>query len=108
MESKMMPVEMLEHSNDKYRNNPKLENLHRQSDFYKQVRDSMAKEGMINPIIVKTEKVNGKYKIQIGNNRYLAAKELGIKEVPVHIGDYDRPDLKRIPREEYQEVSYGN
>jgi ParB-like chromosome segregation protein Spo0J len=107
MDSEMMPTEMLEHSNDKYRNNPKLENIHRQSDFYKQVRDSIAKEGILNPIIVKTEMLNGKYKISIGNNRYLAAKELGIKEVSVHVGDYDRHELKRIPHEKYEVVNYG-
>jgi len=103
-----MPVEMLEHSNDNYRNNLKLENIHRQSDFYKKVRDSIKELGIVNPIIVRTEKVNGRYKICIGNNRYLAAKELGIKEVPVHIGDYNRYELKRIPHEKYKGVNYGN
>jgi len=39
----------------------------------------------------------------IGNNRWLAAKELGIKEVAVHIGDYDRKELLRIPREIYSD-----
>jgi len=98
----IVSTEMLEHSFDKYKNNPELENLHRKSDFYQQVRDSIKKEGILNPIIVRTEKtIDGKYKILIGNNRWLAAKELEIKEVAVHIGDYDRKELLRIPREVY-------
>lgn len=108
MDHRMIPTHKLEHSRDKYRNNPDLENLHRQGDAYRRICASIKKEGIINPLVVQTAKVNGKYKIVLGNNRWLAAKELGIKEVPVHIGDYDRPELKRIPREDYKEVSYGN
>jgi len=100
----IVSTEMLEHSNDKYKNNPELENLHRKSDFYQQVRDSIAKKGILNPIIVRTEKTDdGKYKILIGNNRWLAAKELGIKKVAIHIGDYNRKELLRIPKEVYIE-----
>ena len=99
LDTEIVPTEMLEHSNDKYKNNPELENLHRKSDFYKNVRDSMAKEGILNHIIVRTEKTSdGKYKILIGNNRWLAAKELGIKEVAIHIGDYDRFELRDIKK----------
>jgi len=100
----IVSTKMLEHSNDKYKNNPELENLHRKSDFYKQVRDNIAKKGILNPIIVRTEKtIDGKYKILIGNNRWLVAKELRIKKVAIHINDYDRKELLRIPREVYTE-----
>jgi len=55
----------------------------RESPFYKKVRDSMKKKGMINPLLCIQE--GDRYKCCIGNNRYLAAHELGIKEVPIKI-----------------------
>jgi ParB-like chromosome segregation protein Spo0J len=47
----------------------------------------MKKRGMINPLLViEKEECNGqKYMCCIGNNRFLAALELGIKEVPIKI-----------------------
>ena len=45
----------------------------------------MKKRGMINPLLcIETQECEGqKYKCCLGNNRYLAAHELGIKEVPI-------------------------
>ena len=59
----------------------------RESPFYKKVRDSIKKRGIINPLLcIETEECEGqKYMCCIGNNRYLAAHELGIKEVPIKI-----------------------
>ena len=59
----------------------------RESPFYKRVRDSIKRKGMINPLLcIETEECEGqKYMCCIGNNRYLAAHELGIKEVPIKI-----------------------
>jgi ParB-like chromosome segregation protein Spo0J len=47
----------------------------------------MKKRGMVNPLLcIETEECEGqKYMCCIGNNRYLAALELGIKEVPIKI-----------------------
>ncbi len=55
----------------------------RESPFYKKVRDSMKKRGMVNPLLCIQE--GDRYKCCIGNNRWLAAHELGIKEVPIKI-----------------------
>jgi ParB-like chromosome segregation protein Spo0J len=57
------------------------------SPFYKKVRDSIKQKGIINPLLcIETEECKGqKYMCCIGNNRYLAAYELGIKEVPIKI-----------------------
>ena len=55
----------------------------RESSFYKKVRDSMKKKGMVNPLLCIQE--GDRYKCCIGNNRWLAAHELGYKEVPVKI-----------------------
>ena len=76
----MVPIEKLFLRNQQLQKNP-----HNQTDspFYKKVRDSMKKEGMINPLLCIQE--GDRYKICIGNNRYLAAIELGYKKMPVKI-----------------------
>ena len=55
----------------------------RESPFYQKVRDSIKEKGIINPLLCIQE--GDRYKCCIGNNRWLAAHELGIKEVPVKI-----------------------
>ena len=75
----------------------------RESPFYKKVRDSMKKRGMVNPLLCIQE--GERYKCCIGNNRYLAAHELGYKEVPVKIitsevpTDMMKETMKYIPTE---------
>ena len=76
----MVPIEKLFLRNQQLQNNPHNQ---RTSPFYKKVRDSMKKRGMINPLLCIQE--GDRYKCCIGNNRYLAALELGIKEVPVKV-----------------------
>ena len=80
----MVPIEKVFLRNQQLQKNP-----HNQTStsFYKAVRDSMKKRGMINPLLVieKEECEGQKYMCCIGNNRYLAALELGIKEVPIKI-----------------------
>jgi len=63
----------------------------------------MKKKGMINPLLCIQE--GDRYKCCIGNNRWLAAHELGIKEVPVKIitsevpTDMMKETMKYIPTE---------
>ena len=76
----MVPIEKVFLRNQQLRKNP---NTQRESSFYKKVRDSMKKKGMVNPLLCIQE--GDLYKCCIGNNRYLAAHELGYKEVPVKI-----------------------
>ena len=79
----------------------------RGSPFYQKVRDSMKKRGMVNPLLcIETQECEGqKYMCCIGNNRYLAALELGIKEVPVKVitsevpTDMMKETMKYIPTE---------
>ena len=80
----MVPIEKVFLRNQQLQKNP---NHQKESPFYKKVRDSMKKKGMVNPLLcIETEECEGqKYMCCIGNNRYLAAHELGIKEVPVKI-----------------------
>ena len=57
----------------------------KQTTLYKDVLESIRQKGLTNPLTVVID--NDKYKVCIGNNRYLACKELGIKEVTVIIAD---------------------
>ena len=96
----MVPIKKVFLRNQQLQKNP-----HNQTDspFYKKVRDSMKKEGMINPLLCIQE--GDRYKICIGNNRYLAGLELGIKEVPIKIITSEVPNemmketMKYIPTE---------
>ena len=100
----MVPIEKVFLRNPHLRKNP---NSQRESLFYKRVRDSMKKRGMVNPLLcIETEECGGqKYMCCIGNNRYLAAHELGIKEVPIQIITSEVPEdmmketMKYIPTE---------
>jgi len=76
----MVPIEKVFLRNQKLENNPQGQ---KESPFYKKVRDSMKKRGMVNPLLCIQE--GDHYKCCIGNNRWLAAHELGYKEVPVKI-----------------------
>lgn len=76
----MVPIEKVFLRNQKLEAQPENQ---RTSPFYKRVRDSMKEKGMINPLLCIQE--GDRYKCCIGNNRYLAAHELGLKEVPVKI-----------------------
>ena len=90
----MVPIEKVFLRNQRLESNP---NPQRKSPFYKKVRDSMKKRGIINPLLcIETEECEGqKYMCRIGNNRYLAAHELGLKEVPIKIITSEVPkDLK--------------
>ena len=64
--------------NQKLKNNSSNQ---RAGEFYKRIRDSISEKGIINPLLVLQEGDN--YKVVVGQNRYLAALELGIKEISV-------------------------
>jgi ParB-like chromosome segregation protein Spo0J len=76
----MVPIEKVFLRNQQLQKNP---NPQKESPFYKKVRDSMKKKGMVNPLLCIQE--GDRYKCCIGNNRWIAAHELGLKEVPVKI-----------------------
>ena len=92
----MVPIEKVFLRNQQLQNNP---NSQKESPFYKKVRDSMKKRGMVNPLLCIQE--GERYKICIGNNRYLAALELGIKEVPIKIVTSEVPQDLMSATEDY-------
>ena len=105
----MVSIEKVFLGNKKLEANPSTQ---RETFFYKRVRDSIERKGMINPLLcMETEECEGqKYKCCTGKNRYLAAHELGIKEVPIKIitsqtpkdiraamGDYITTEVEGLP-----------
>ena len=96
----MVPIEKVFLRNQKLEAKPSNQ---RTSPFYKKVRDSMKNRGMINPLLcIETEECEGqKYMCCTGNNRYLAAHELGIKEVPIKIVASKVPEDLMSATEDY-------
>ena len=92
----MVPIEKLFLRNQQLQKNP---NSQKESPFYQKVRDSIKKRGMINPLLCVQE--GERYKICIGNNRYLAAHELGIKEIPIKIVTSEVPEDLMAATEDY-------
>jgi len=92
----MVPIEKVFLRNQQLQKNP---NTQTDSPFYKKVRDSIKKRGIINPLLCVQEE--DRYKCCIGNNRYLAALELGIKEVPVKIITSEVPKDLMSATEDY-------
>jgi len=61
----------------------------KQTNFYENVLASFKKHGQINPLICTQE--GERYKVCVGNNRYLAGLELGFKEFDIIVvPDEDR------------------
>ena len=96
----MVPIEKVFLRNQQLQKNPHNQTT---SPFYQKVRDSMKKRGMVNPLLCIQE--GDRYKCCIGNNRWLAAHELGYKEVPVKVitsevpNDMMKETMKYIPTE---------
>ena len=92
----MVPIEKVFLRNQQLQQNPHNQTT---TSFYKRVRDSMKKKGMVNPLLCIQE--GDRYKCCIGNNRWLAAHELGIKEVPVKVITSEVPKDLMAATEDY-------
>ena len=96
----MVSIEKVFLRNQQLQKNPSSQ---KESPFYQKVRDSIKKRGIVNPLLCIQE--GDHYKCCIGNNRWLAAHELGYKEVPVKIitsevpTDMMKETMKYIPTE---------
>ena len=92
----MVPIEKLFLRNQQLQKNP---NSQKESPFYQEVRDSMKKRGMVNPLLCIQE--GDHYAICIGNNRYLAGLELGYKEMPVKVVTSEVPKDLMVATKDY-------
>ena len=59
-----------------------------------ELANSVKQYGVLQPILVK--KVGNRYEIVAGERRWRAAKEAGLKEVPVIVRDYDKQKIMEI------------
>ena len=92
----IVPIEKVFLRNQQLQKNPHNQTT---TSFYKKVRDSMKKKGMINPLLCIQE--GDRYKCCIGNNRYLAGVELGYKEMPVKVVTSEVPKDLMAATEDY-------
>ena len=92
----MVPIEKLFLRNQQLQKNPHNPPT---NPFYQKVRDSIKKKGIINPLLCIQE--GDRYKICIGNNRYLAGLELGHKEMPVKVVTSEVPKDLMAATEDY-------
>ena len=63
-------------------------------DALTELAESIKKYGVIQPIVVK--KVDDHYQIIAGERRWRAAKQAGLKDIPVIIKDYDEQQIAEI------------
>lgn len=83
MESENTPITLNLDELEANANQPRTEF---NDESLKELADSVAKHGIIQPIVVKPLS-SGKYRIIAGERRYRAAKMAGLKEVPVIVKD---------------------
>ena len=82
-------------------------------DCFEEFCASIRKQGIINPIIVRTIDGESGYRIIAGHNRVRAAKECGLKTVPAIIKDVDEVEEaiiladSNIQREEVTDLEKG-
>jgi ParB family chromosome partitioning protein len=58
--------------------------------------DSIKAKGIIEPLVVRINKDNNNYQLVVGHRRLLAAKQAGLKEVPVIISDMPDDPKERL------------
>jgi len=87
-----IPIEKLYLRNKNLEQNPVNQ---KKSELYKSVLNSFKKIGQVNPLICVED--GDKYKVCVGNNRFLAGCELGFKEFDIVVVPDESIDrLKKI------------
>ena len=62
---------------------------------YQELKESISNYGVLNPIIIR-KKLNGRYEIISGHNRYRCCKDLGKETIPAIVKNYDDVIAKLI------------
>jgi len=71
------------------------------------LKQSLQETGQINPLVVMPKDVNGKYRVLIGNNRLLAAKDLKLRKLRVVVVDYVDKGQANRQAVKYRKEKYG-
>ncbi len=82
--------------------NPDLADAKQKTIHYFKVLNSLKKNGQINPLICIKEK--DKYRVWVGNNRLLAGRTLGIKELDIIVVPNENNKRRRELMSSYQET----
>lgn len=65
-------------------------------DAFKDLCDSVAKHGVITPVLVRDGNGSGGFELIAGERRYRAAVEAGLMEIPIHVKEVDDPDAHEL------------
>ena len=95
-----IPREKLYLRNKKLEQNPVNQ---KKGNLYKSVLNSFKKIGQVNPLICVED--GDKYKVCVGNNRFLAGCELGFKEFDIVIVPDENRDKFREIMNNYKTVN---
>jgi ParB/RepB/Spo0J family partition protein len=65
------------------------QNVRRELGDIADLKASIAKEGMLQPVLVRPSKEKGLYEVVVGRRRFEAAKQLGLKSIPAIVKELD-------------------
>lgn len=88
--TQLIPLKSIERNPD----NPRLEF---DQDFIEDLADSIKRDGLLQPIVVcRHPKKTKKYMLVMGEQRYLASKKAGLKEIECKVRLYDIREAQRL------------
>lgn len=74
------------------------------SESFKELKNDIKTNGIKNPIKITFYRGDGKYAVTDGNHRLIAAKELGIKNIPIEVNESSADSKAAFPYAEYPEI----
>ena len=81
-------------------------NMQKDGEFYKQIKASMEKHGMINPLICIQD--GDMYKICLGIKRFIIGCDLGIQEFEIKVVPNDSVELLKEENLKYKSTDTDN
>ena len=81
-------------------------NMQKDGEFYKQIKASMEKHGMINPLICIQD--GDMYKICLGIKRFIIGCDLGMKEFNIKVVPNDNVELLQEENLKYKSTDADN
>lgn len=60
------------------------------------LKESIRRDGFVVPILVRPIDGGKRYEVVSGNHRFLAARELGLKQIPAIVAELDERQAKRL------------
>lgn len=89
-----------------YLRTPEGKQAQKDGEYYKRIKESMERVGMINPLVCTKE--GDEYIICLGHKRYLIGCDLGMQEFPVFVVPNDDKLLLRKIQAEFEPTDADN